>query len=145
MPDCLPHLIKQADRSSRSLYFLLFARGGWLPGLINGLGNYRHSHLRSFQEQISEDCVTRLVTLSGNATRLGCFWHEGMCESLSTRNEMTGVHNCLLLWKYIMHEMPEEYKRVFLFSALLCINFIGVSYFQKEKKSFIYHSLPDCT
>lgn len=41
-----------------------------------------------------------------------------------------------------MHEMPAKYKRVFLFSALLCINFILLNAILSERKVlFTIHSL----
>ena len=57
---------------------------------------------------------------------------------------MTSACNCLLFWKHILHEMPEKYKRVLLFSALLYINIIQLSAILSERKKnvpFTIHSL----
>ena len=57
---------------------------------------------------------------------------------------MTSACNCLLFWKCILHEMPEKYKRVLLFSALLYINIIQLSAKLSERKKkvpFTIHSL----
>ena len=62
-----------------------------------------------------------------------------MCKPLSTRNEMTSACNCLLFWKCILHEMPEKYKRVLLFSALLYINIIRLSAKLSERKKKKFH------
>ena len=47
---------------------------------------------------------------------------------------MTSACNCLLFWKCILHETPEKYKRVLLFSALLYINIIQLSAILSERK-----------
>lgn len=140
-PNLLPYLRRQVDTFASVFLLCPWWAAMWAYQWIMSLAKFPRTKFQI-------DCVTRFFTYSPVMWQVGlnlAWWY--VLKFYVSGMKWQVLNNCLLFWRCKMHEMPEKYKRVYLFFCSSVYKFHTIEYhiFRKEKQSVIYFSFPGCT